>query len=79
MSPTSGDKTVNELSVQVFIDLRHLDNSISHLEALMEVALRETRLLYGTGPNLLLLCQAVRVIRESLPIVENNLKERKRH
>lgn len=79
MSPTSGDTTFNELSVQVFIDLRLLDNSISHLEALVEVALHETRLLYGTGPNLLLLYQAVGVIRENLPIVKNNLKERKRH
>ena len=68
MSPTSGDKTFNELSVQVFIDLRHLDNSSSYLEALVEVALHEMRLLYGTGPNLLLLCQAVGVIRENLPI-----------
>lgn len=84
-APVVENKNFKKLSAQVNTDLGHLENSISHLEtqvdSLAEIVFHETRRsLFGTGRNLLLLQQPVRVIRENSAMVRNNIEEReKRH
>lgn len=78
-----GDKKFKELSTQANIDLGHLENSISHLEAqvdsLAEVFPRETRCLcMALGETCCFRANQSGVIRECLAIARNNTEKREK-